>query len=66
MTPMERRMMKGLLLPRLEPHRSESDPMTGVRKKPIKGERHQIIVMCSCRTPETKKYNKYKLNSDLI
>ena len=51
MTPTERMMMKGLLRPRLEPQRSDSEPMTGVRKKPISGERHQIIVMCSWRTP---------------
>lgn len=44
-TPMERRMMKGLLLPRLEPHLSEREPMTGVRKNPMSGDRHQIIVV---------------------
>ena len=54
MTPMESMMMKGLLRPRLDPHLSESEPMTGVRKNPISGERHQIIVMWSWRTPETE------------
>ena len=45
-TPIERRIMKGLLLPKLDLHRSERDPMIGVRKNPINGDKHQIRVMC--------------------
>ena len=46
--------MKGLLLPKLDLHRSERDPMIGVRKNPINGDKHQIRVMCSWSTPEKK------------
>jgi hypothetical protein len=45
-TPIERRIMKGRLLPKLDLHRSERDPMMGVRKNPINGDKHQISVMC--------------------
>ena len=51
-TPTERAMMKGLRLPRFELHLSDMDPMIGARKNPINGDKHQIMVMCSCRTPE--------------
>ena len=50
-TPMERKIIKGLLLPKFERHRSERDPIIGVRKKPMSGDKHQIKVMCSWRTP---------------
>ena len=45
-TPIERRMIKGLLLPKLDLHRSERDPMIGVRKNPINGDKHHMRVMC--------------------
>ena len=48
---MERRIMKGLRLPKLDRHRSDKEPKIGVRKNPMRGERHQIKVMCSWRTP---------------
>ena len=50
-TPIERKIIKGLLLPKFERHRSERDPIIGVRKKPMSGDKHQIKVMCSWRTP---------------
>ena len=50
-TPIDRRMMKGLLLPKLDLHRSDKDPMIGVRKNPIKGDKHHISVMCLWSTP---------------
>ena len=59
-TPIDRRIMKGLLLPKLDLHRSERDPMIGVRKNPINGDKHQISVMCSWSTPKMK-YNTSKL-----
>ncbi len=54
-TPMDSSSMNGLLLPRLEPQRSDMEPRMGVRKKPTRGDRHQIRVMCSWWTPETCK-----------
>ncbi len=39
--------MKGRLRPRLEPQRSDKEPMMGVRKKPTRGDRHHMRVMCS-------------------
>ena len=50
-TPIERRIMNGRLLPKLDLQRSERDPIIGVRKNPIKGDKHQIRVICSCSTP---------------
>ena len=46
-TPMERKIINGLRLPRFDRHRSERDPKIGVRKNPISGDKHQIRVMCS-------------------
>jgi hypothetical protein len=51
MTPTESMMMNGLLLPNLEPHLSDSDPMIGVKKNPTSGDKHQMRLMCSCPTP---------------
>ncbi len=45
-TPMDSRIMNGLRRPRLEWQRSDKDPKIGVRKNPIRGDRHQINVMC--------------------
>ena len=50
-TPMDRSIMNGLLLPKLDLHRSERDPMIGVRKNPIKGDKHQMRVICLWSTP---------------
>ena len=57
-TPTERRMMKGLLLPRFDLHLSEMEPRIGVQKKPTNGDKHQIRVMCLWRTPRPQKYEK--------
>ena len=54
-TPTDRRMMNGLRRPRVDRHRSDTDPRIGVQKNPTSGDRHQIRVMCLCRTPATEK-----------
>ena len=51
MTPTDKRMMNGRLLPSVDLQRSETDPRIGVQKNPTNGERHQIRVMCLWRTP---------------
>ena len=55
-TPILSRMMKGLLLPRADLHLSDKLPRIGVRKKPTRGDRHQIRVMCVCDTPSIEIY----------
>lgn len=49
---MDRSIMKGLRRPRFERHLSDRDPRMGVQKNPTKGDRHQIRVMCLCKTPK--------------
>ena len=56
--------MKGRLRPKFDLHRSLSDPINGVRKKPTIGDKHQIRVMCLCSTPETD--HNYKLIGETI
>ena len=52
---MDRRMMKGLLLPKGDLHLSERLPKMGVRKNPTNGDKHQMSVMFDWDTP-TKSY----------
>ena len=65
-TPIERSTMKGLLRPKLDLHLSDNDPKIGVRKKPMSGDKHQISVMCSWRTPETKEIISSHLNMNRL
>ena len=65
-TPIERSTMKGLLRPKLDLHLSDNDPKIGVRKKPMSGDKHQIRVMCSWRTPETKEIISSHLNMNRL
>ena len=62
---MERRIMKGLLLPREDLHLSERLPRMGVRKNPTRGDRHQIRVMWDCDTPDSKVIKAIKFSAIL-
>ena len=59
-TPIDSRMMKGLLLPSGDLHLSDRLPRMGVRKNPTSGERHQMRVMCDCDTPIFKRVGETK------
>lgn len=50
-TPIDSRIINGLLLPIFNLHRSLMDPKIGVRKNPIRGDKAQTKVICWCSTP---------------